>query len=75
MFSLGSNGVTGFESDVRKQYPHCAIHVYDPTIDEHTAAVVAGRTNVRLRPCCHDVAHQLSYVSLIESVRPDSACR
>ncbi len=60
MFSLGSNGVTGFESDVRKQYPHCAIHVYDPTIDEHTAAVVAGRTNVRRRPCCDDSLHRLS---------------
>jgi len=47
VFSLGSNGVTGFESDIRSRYPHCAIHVYDPTISEETAAVVAARTEVR----------------------------
>ena len=47
MLSLGSNGVSGFESDVRGRYPHCSMHVYDPTITEDTAAAVAARTNVR----------------------------
>lgn len=47
VFSLGSNGVTGFERDVRSRYPQCTIHVYDPTISEEMAAAVAEATNVR----------------------------
>ena len=54
MFSLGSNGVTGFETAIRGQYPHCTIHVYDPTISEDTAAMVAAQTNVRRWTCCCD---------------------
>ena len=47
VFSLGSNGITGFEQDVRTRYPQCSINIYDPTISEETAAAVAAATNVR----------------------------
>ena len=47
MFSLGCNGIIGFESDIRSRYPHCSINVYDPTISEDIAASVAASTNVR----------------------------
>ena len=46
MFSLGSNGQCGFESDVRQRYPHCRIEVYDPTISEKIADKVARKTEV-----------------------------
>lgn len=47
VFSLGCNGISGFEEDIKARYPHCTIHIYDPTTSEHTAAEVAARTQAR----------------------------
>ena len=46
VFSLGCNGISGFEEDVKARYPHCVIHIYDPTTSERTAKEVMARTQV-----------------------------
>ena len=51
VFSLGSNGQSDFEEDVRAGYPHCKLHVFDATIAQSVAADVAVRTGVRRRGC------------------------
>ncbi len=48
VFSLGCNGISGFEEDVKSRYSHCAIHIYDPTVSESMAAQVAERTQARI---------------------------
>ena len=49
VFSLGSHGQTDFEEAVRGRYPHCNIHVYDPTISVEVAGRVADMTQVLAR--------------------------
>jgi hypothetical protein len=46
VFSLGCNGISGFEEDIKARYPHCVIHIYDPTTSERTAGDVEARTQV-----------------------------
>ena len=46
MFSLGCNGISGFEEDIKARYPHCIIHIYDPTTSVYTAGEVEARTQV-----------------------------
>ena len=62
MFSLGCNGISGFEEDVKSRYPHCTIHVYDPTVSEGTAAKVADRIQAR-------TAHRLAVFHQIEMMQ------
>ena len=51
VFSLGSNGQTDFEEAVRSRYPHCNIHIYDPTLKRSKANKVAAKTGVRAVAC------------------------
>ncbi len=50
VYSLGSNGQIDFEEDVRARYPHCNVHIYDPTVDEGHALRIAEKTGVRVLP-------------------------
>ena len=49
VFSLGSHGQSDFEEAIRAQYPHCNIHIYDPTISIEVAQAVEARTQVPSR--------------------------
>ena len=47
VFSLGSNGQSDFEEAVRASYPHCKLHIFDPTISQTLADKVTAATGVR----------------------------
>ena len=48
MFSFGSNGQVGFESEVLERHPHCQVHTYDHTLDDAKRAAVRAVTGVQL---------------------------
>jgi hypothetical protein len=47
IFSLGSNNVIDFESEMYK-WGHCTIHVFDPTVDGSIAPVLEEQAGAKL---------------------------
>ena len=70
VFSLGCNGISGFEEDIKSRYPHCTIHIYDPTVSESSAAKVAERTQARAADhACSLYAFSRRQLTNVSSIR------